>query len=167
MTISLPVYERIGGVLVQTKFALIDDNRTELVGYRWRIDKHGYVCRKTKARRIYLHHCILPHRPDGLVRDHINRDKLDNRLGNLRLVTRAASSRNRGPNTNRGTGVRGVNYINGQSLPWRASIQSGGEYIFYKNYATKEEATAAISVARALLMPESTEDAVVECAIAC
>jgi len=46
--------------------------------------------------------------PDQI--DHINRDKLDNRLVNLRACTRSANALNRGINSNNTSGVRGVSY---------------------------------------------------------
>ena len=89
--------------------ALADDCWQSLVGYRWRLDRDGYVMRKAKGKRIYLHHVVLPGRryPD-FVRDHVNRNKLDNRANNLRWLTLAQSNQNRnvcGKNT---TGQRGV-----------------------------------------------------------
>lgn len=43
-----------------------------------------------------LLHSILAKAPKGLVTDHVNRNTLDNRKGNLRVVTRAKNSENRG-----------------------------------------------------------------------
>jgi len=69
--------------------------------YRWLLSTNGYVVRTgtyadgTKNRKlIYLHHEVC--RPYGnMVFDHINRDKLDNRGSNLRLVTKAQNTYNR------------------------------------------------------------------------
>lgn len=65
--------------------ALVDDCWAHLIGYRWRLCKGGYVYRKVHGKRIYLHHIVVPgKRWPEFVRDHINRDKMDNRAENLR-----------------------------------------------------------------------------------
>ena len=66
--------------------------------------------------------------PDGMDLDHINGDKLDNRIENLRLATRSENSRNRqGANTDSQTGIRGVS-LHKSSL-WHAQVQVDGKKI--------------------------------------
>ena len=59
--------------------------------------------------RDYLHR-VLMSPPKGLVVDHINRDPLDNRLENLRNVTRAVNVRNAGTQGKGSSGYRWVNF---------------------------------------------------------
>lgn len=54
---------------------------------------NGYAATKINGRRLTLHHCILRPEP-GLVVDHINRNRLDNRSSNLRVVTIAENLEN-------------------------------------------------------------------------
>jgi hypothetical protein len=57
----------------------------------------GYVATNTGGQRCYLHRLILGLEPGNpLVCDHINRNKLDNRRANLRVVTQKENCANRG-----------------------------------------------------------------------
>ena len=77
------------------------DLHRELSRYFWQLSKHGYAFRRVYAgkrangtsrqRDLYLHRHILGlTKGDGKIGDHVNRDRLDNRRENLRVVTRAA-----------------------------------------------------------------------------
>ena len=60
----------------------------------WFVTDRGYVRSSTGKPRVLLHrHLLSP--ADGVVVDHINGDKLDNRRCNLRLATHAENMRNR------------------------------------------------------------------------
>lgn len=54
--------------------------------------------------------------------DHINHDKADNRLCNLKPATRKENSRNLGLRSNNTSGVTGVSRINSNNK-WRAAIE--------------------------------------------
>lgn len=60
--------------------------------------------------------------------DHINGNKLDNCISNLRVVTNQENSRNRKRNRNNTTGVTGV-YFNKQNGKWVATIFVDGKLI--------------------------------------
>lgn len=71
---------------------LVDDSdRLLIVGHSWFLTRHGYYQgdkkRGDNRNRIYMHHLIVGLPPRGLMVDHINRNKLDNRRSNLRFVT--------------------------------------------------------------------------------
>lgn len=59
---------------------------------------NGYVGRN---KYIRLQNFLMKP-PLGLFVDHINRDPLDNRRSNLRIVTHAENCKNRGPRSDRG-----------------------------------------------------------------
>ena len=75
--------------------------------------------------------------------DHINGDKIDNRLCNLRLATNAENQMNRvKPCVTNNSGFLGVNF-NKQMNKFAARIQSEGKRIHIGYFDTAEEASDA------------------------
>jgi len=75
----------------------IDEEDFERISrYRWRDDGRGYAVRKSRGcPTVKMHREILGLScGDGEV-DHINRNRMDNRKSNLRLVTRSQNQWNR------------------------------------------------------------------------
>ena len=69
--------------------------------------------KRYKVHRViwYLHFGSL----DGMYIDHINRDRSDNNIKNLRLVSHSGNAHNRSKNTNNVTGENGVGYCEGHT----------------------------------------------------
>ncbi|WP_458761261.1 HNH endonuclease [Afipia sp. TerB] len=113
--------------------------------------------RKAKGKRIYLHHVVLPgKRYPEYVRDHINRDKLDNRAANLRWVTFSQSAQNRNPYRRKHClGLRGVMPVAGG---YRATVTVNRIIHRLGIFTSATEAAEAACEARRELMPFS-EDA--------
>ena len=78
--------------------------------------------------------------PSGAI-DHINGDKLDNRLCNLRDTTHAKNMQNRRVAAPPKSGVVGV-YLH-RDRGWKAQIGHNGKTIYLGVFATKEAAIAA------------------------
>lgn len=74
--------------------------------------------------------------------DHINRDKSDNRLKNLRDVPRKLNIENRNPTRANTSGVPGV-YWEPENQKWRAKIRHNYKQIHLGRFATKAEAIRA------------------------
>lgn len=120
--------------LTQGKMALIDDEDFECVSkYTWCAQNDRgiwYAATMTsgslglKRRQIKMHQLII--KPvSGLVIDHINRNGLDNRRCNLRLVTHSGNRLNQKAPSIRSdstSGVTGVSF-NKKSQKWMARIR--------------------------------------------
>jgi hypothetical protein len=80
----------------------------------WSFHSMGYAC-ACVDNTIKLFHQVYLNYDDGLIADHINRCKFDNRFENLRTVTHRQNMRNRTKMSNNTSGMTGVseNTING------------------------------------------------------
>ena len=85
---------------------------------------------------------------EGYQIDHTNRDKTDNRICNLRIVTNNQNSYNRGAYKTNTSGVTGVSYQGNRKSCWRAKI--GNRTIGH--YETMEEAIAARLEAESIIV---------------
>jgi hypothetical protein len=95
---KIPLLNRSHKVVAHT---LVDDDVYELVGRKkWRRDTKGYAVSSLgwvngKKMEDKLHRLVMGLSPgDGLVVDHMNHDRLDNRRQNLRVVTNALNKQN-------------------------------------------------------------------------
>ena len=117
--------------LTKGLFALVDEADYEwLSRHRWRatrggggkVKKYYAVTGSYHTERFLMHRLImgLPRTAqDGLVVDHINRDSLDNRRANLRVVTISENNRNRAQK-----GYRGVYYDSSKGV-WNVRMYLG------------------------------------------
>lgn len=80
--------------------------------------------------------------------DHINRDRADDRLVNLREATIAENNQNRGEHKNNTSGWRGVFKDKNNPTKWRAQITVNGKRRHLGCFDTPEEASQAYLAAR-------------------
>lgn len=78
----------------------------------------------------------------GMEIDHINGDRSDNRLTNLRLVTRTQNAMNQGVKSNNKSGCKGVSFRK-DTQKWHARITVAGKIKLLGNFDTLESAVAA------------------------
>lgn len=121
-----------GGLLTE-----VDDANFEWLNqWRWYLSSSGYATRtqyvkgsgrKKQKNKIIRMHRLITNAPDGLLTDHIDGDKLNNRRSNLRLATHTENHQNRGKQDNNTSGYKGV-FLHNPKLkkPWRARITIPG-----------------------------------------
>lgn len=82
--------------------------------------------------------------PGSLDIDHIDGNKLNNKIENLRAVTRSQNNQNRraAQANNETSGVMGVHYDKSRNK-WAASLNLNGDKVFFQRFDTKEEAMLA------------------------
>lgn len=113
--------------------AIIDINDVDKCkNYKWGINGNGYA--KNGKHNIFLHNIILniDRIPNGFVCDHINRNRLDNRKSNLRIITNSENCFNR-------SNVLGYSYIKNINK-YMAYIKRNGYTINLGYYNTTDEA---------------------------
>lgn len=107
----------------------------------WCVDNRGYANGGNKAiGTVRLHRFILDV-PGNKQVDHINRNKLDNRKANLRIVTNQENHFNRGLNKNNTSGTPGV-YYNKNCQKWCCQITLNGKTIHSELFDDKKQAIA-------------------------
>jgi hypothetical protein len=107
--------------------------------------KHGYLQIRL-LNKIYLAHrlawlYVYQEMPSSLI-DHINRNKLDNRICNLRLATKSQNAQNaKTPSTNK-SGYKGVSWCN-KEKKWRSCIKINQKFISLGYFSEVEKASNA------------------------
>lgn len=120
----------------------------------WRLDSYGYAIKSIKVggktKNIYLHHLVYKKPDEGMVIDHINRNKLDNRRGNLREVSHSVNSANRKINRNNDSLFRypGVRQLKSSKTgrvynTFEASIKFKDKWVCREYYNNIEDAIRA------------------------
>jgi hypothetical protein len=77
---------------------------------------------------------------NGYLSGYVNGIRTDNRIANLRLVTKSENSRNAARKASNKSGVTGVLFRRGR---WTASIRHDGKGVTLGTFGSKEEATLA------------------------
>ena len=113
------------------------DMVNELSKTRWHLSHNGSVV----GNRVFLARVIMGS-PDGLVVDHINRDKLDNRKSNLRICTLTQNTYNQEKHAEGSSIFKGVHFDKG-TRKWRARISPNRKSVHLGLFKTEEEAAKA------------------------
>lgn len=101
-----------------------------------------WVDGKMRSTHRVLWERAYGHIPAGMQIDHIDGDKLNNSLDNLRLATNAENQWNQGARAGNTSGFKGVSYMRHRQK-FRATIRGGGKWRYLGSFDTAEAAAAA------------------------
>lgn len=130
---------------------LIDDENIEMLSqWKWHLNGGyavGYRKYNGKAEYIKMHRFILNAPLDSLV-DHVNGDRLDNRIVNIRFCDRLQNSQNRKCRKNSTSGYKGVLVFKNASFEgWQVRITVKGKKKFIGYFKEKILAAKAYDAA--------------------
>lgn len=130
--ISIILYDNESNAVAKT---IISKQSYDLVkDYKWCLSgKGGYAIgsKPGNRKKIFLHNVLMP-RKDGYFTDHINRNRLDNRLENLRYATPSQNNMNR-------SGIRGVSFDKANKK-WTVSIEAHKKKVWLGRFVSYEDA---------------------------
>ena len=173
MAYEIPLRNRDGEIIAVAKVDRADWKR--LSPYRWSLMRGGYAVGTMSTGRyerdyqrgprvggalpqVYMHRVIMDLKSgDRRKVDHVNRNRLDNRRSNLRIVDDKAHAQNQTKQPHRHSKYRGVSF-NKRRGKWIAygTLNSKRVYLGCA-YEHEEEAAAAAAEWRAKNMPYSEE----------
>ncbi|MCK5610847.1 HNH endonuclease [Candidatus Pacearchaeota archaeon] len=141
--------EKIKIPLTQGKHALIDESDREIVEKRtWFAVKHinnfyasTNIKKGGRLTTIYMHRFITGD-IEGMQVDHLNRDGLDNRRGNLRICTSSQNNANRKPLKGKTSKYKGVHWDK-RMKKWRARMNPKPKIIHLGYFGREIEAARA------------------------
>lgn len=123
---------------------LLDDcDLVKIIPFLWHKDSRGYAYRHFLEegidRPIRMHRFLMS-APKGSDIDHINGNRLDNRISNLRICSRRQNIWNSGLKKNNSSGFKGVDFVKSRGL-FRARIRTEFGRINLGYFKTAEEAS--------------------------
>lgn len=159
-TVQIPLRAKDGSVRA---YALVDAaDAVSVSQYRWSFNGR-YAMRSVRRHGSGRYSTIYLHREIvgitfwvGLEGDHINRNKLDCRRENIRVVTTAQNQQNVSSVRGSSSQFRGVSWRQEGSC-WEACVQTGGHTYYLGRYASEIEAANVAREARSRLLPYATD----------
>lgn len=120
-------------------------------------NSHGYGQVRIDDKMYLVHRVIwllvYGEWPNGEI-DHINGNRMDNRIKNLRVVNKSKNMHNRGMNRNNSSGYPGVSFHKA-SNKYQAQITVDSKVIHLGFFDSKEEAFLAYQLAKIKYHPTS------------
>ena len=141
--ISYPLTGRYG----KDNFVLLDEESfNKITGRRLCCLKSGYVMiwNKETNKAEYLHRWLFGlEKGDNRVVDHIDRNKLNCRMDNLRLVTTAENMQNRSKLTRKTSSIYKGVHFDKRNNKWQAHIRKDGKLYHLGLFVDEKEAARA------------------------
>lgn len=140
---EIVLYNNKGIEVARTVIDIEDVDKVK--NYKWHLRDDGYVSGTFGKKRKYLHHFIMDIEKlsrTGLEIDHQDRNKLNNRKNNLKLITISNNRFNINIQTNNNSGIRGV-YWNKKMDKWRGQIFHNRKNIHLGYFDKLEDAIQA------------------------
>lgn len=124
----------------------------EIAGH---IGKRGYKYLSIYGKKYYVHRIVWLMHHGNLPKfiDHIDGDRLNNKIENLRSCTATENSCNTKIRKNNTSGIKGVCWFKPQKK-WKARLNFNKKEYFFGYFLTKEEAESALIIARSELHKE-------------
>jgi len=127
------------GINAKDGYTLVDEGSSWVDRYQWYLHHTGYAYAYVEGKETSLHRLLVKTKK-GMQVDHINQDKLDNRLSNLRVCSQTENRRNRPMTRRNTTGYKGVVESYGK---YAAKLGYMGKKLHLGYYVTAEEAARA------------------------
>jgi hypothetical protein len=151
--LRIPLTGLCGDRRIVRAWAVVRDDEfgRGLAQYPWHLSS-GYASRNlpdinyVRGQVPYMHRLVFERYhgaiPDGLVVDHIDRDRLNNTPENLRAVTQSKNMLNVGKRRNNTSGYTGVGWWRGW---WRATVSIDKRSKCLGYFASAREAAVAVN----------------------
>lgn len=163
--VRFPLFNRAGDVVAVT---IIDESDIPLViNNTWYLSSDGRAFRRerrggrsAKSVNIYMSQIILGIKPGSgydIQVDHKDRDRLNNRRGNLRKVDAGGNSQNVSPHKDGSSRFRGVTW-KASINKWQVDVWIDGKHQYIGVFESEEQAGRIASECRKALMPYTIED---------
>jgi HNH endonuclease/AP2 domain len=129
------------------------------------ITGHGYRYIRVNGKMMLAHRMAwlmaYGEDPEGKLIDHINGNRLDNRIENLRLATYSQNSANAKRHSRNTSGLKGASKVVRKGKwtgRWQSSITVDNKQVHLGSFGTKEQAHAAYMVAARKAQGEFASD---------
>ena len=132
------------------KFLIDKEDLEKVLSRKWRFWKGQYYTGNYQPIQI---HTFLLSLPEGMVVDHINGNRADNRRSNLRVVTQSKNLLNKAILSNNKSGIAGVSWDKSRKR-WTAEIRMDGIKCYLGRYEKIEDAVYARYYAEIKLFKE-------------
>jgi hypothetical protein len=122
-------------------YAIVDDDKYyDLMLCKWHLNKNEYAAGVVNGKYVLMHRYIKNYTGKDVI-DHVNKNKLDNQIKNLKIKTRKQNSQNQSSRKGSSSKYVGVSF-NKQTNKWQSDIRIDGKTKFLGYFNTENEAVS-------------------------